>query len=180
MRFGIIDVGVLRDNDGYLANKAKNAIRELVKSVDDDFNPPLSTRTSSIHLDFKDSSGSIDEYIDDLLDNEAILALVDGKIAGILFYRTDYHVVKLNKRGLYVVVILVGKNYRGHKIASKLYSAVEDRADSMHKKIYLRTWSGNKTQEAILPKRGYSIIHRIKDDRGPGRDTVYYERPARQ
>lgn len=179
MRYGIIDVGVLRGNDGYLATKAKKAIRELVESVDDDFSPPLSSRKKAIQLDFHETGGSMDEFIDDLLDNEAILAFVDGKIAGILFYRTDYHVVKIKRRGLYVVLILVGKNYRGHRLASRMYSFVEDRADSMRKPIYMRTWAGNKTQEAILPRRGYSLIARLHDDRGPGLDTVYYERPAK-
>lgn len=178
-RIGIIDVGVLRGNESYLAVKARKAIQSLVESVDDDFDPPLSTRKSSIHLDFSDTSGSMDEYIDDLLDNEAILAFVDGRIAGILFYRTDYHVVKIHKSGLYVVVILVGKEYRGMKLASKLYTAVEERARMLDKSIYLRTWAGNKTQEAILPKRGYQLAKRIENDRGPGRDTVYYEKPAK-
>lgn len=42
------------------------------------------------------------------------------------------------------------------------------------KRITLRTWSTNGAQEHILDKLGYSLVRRLKDDRGEGIDTVYF------
>lgn len=41
-------------------------------------------------------------------------------------------------------------------------------------RITLRTWSTNGAQEHILDKLGYSLVRRLKDDRGEGIDTVYF------
>jgi len=170
-RIGIIDVGVLRGNESYLAVKARKAIQSLVESVDDDFDPPLSTRKSSIHLDFSDTSGSMEEYIDDLLDNEAILAFVDGRIAGILFYRTDYHVVKLHKSGLYVVVILVGKEYRGMLPEYDLRKREKDRMMAFRKQLpnaldflRLETESSNSMPQSFQKITPYLERGVVKDE----------------
>ena len=42
-------------------------------------------------------------------------------------------------------------------------------------RITLRTWSTNGAQEHILDKLGYSLVRRLKDDRGEGmvRRTAY-------
>ncbi len=41
-------------------------------------------------------------------------------------------------------------------------------------RISTRTWSQNDPQINTLMKKGFSIVKRIPDDRGPGVDTLYF------
>ena len=67
-------------------------------------------------------------------------------------------------------------DYRGQGISEVMYAEAEKdiAAKFPGSRITLRTWSTNGAQEHILDKLGYSLVRRLKDDRGEGIDTVYF------
>ena len=69
-----------------------------------------------------------------------------------------------------------GADYRGQGISEVMYAEAEKdiAAKFPGSRITLRTWSTNGAQEHILDKLGYSLVRRLKDDRGEGIDTVYF------
>ena len=76
----------------------------------------------------------------------------------------------------YLTTLCVWPDYRGQGISEVMYAEAEKdiAAKFPGSRITLRTWSTNGAQEHILDKLGYSLVRRLKDDRGEGIDTVYF------
>ena len=69
----------------------------------------------------------------------------------------------------------VTKSERGKGIAVQFYRKIEEIASSNGISLLAtRTWSINDTHIEILSNHGYKLAKRIKSDRGPGIDSVYY------
>lgn len=137
----------------------------LFNECDNDFTPPLSTRHDNMHADFADGSGSMQAYLYSLMTWPVLIAFINGKVAAVGFYqdKDDY---------TYLSLIVVGHSYRGLKLASRIYGYIESHA--VNNTVRLRTSSENKTQLAILKKRGYELIETIENDRGNGVDTLRF------
>ena len=97
----------------------------------------------------------------------------------ILFYRLgDFYCENLEAYpdSCYLTTLCVWPDYRGQGISEVMYAEAEKdiAAKFPGSRITLRTWSTNGAQEHILDKLGYSLVRRLKDDRGEGIDTVYF------
>lgn len=144
-----------------------HGVHMLLEECDGDFSPRLSTRHDNLHYDFNDGNGSMMEYLYSLMKWSVNIVFIDGNIAAVCFYedREDY---------TYLSLIVVGHDYRGMKLASKLYASIEDNA--VNNTVRLRTSSRNESQLAVLAKRGYELVETLKDDRGEGVDTLKFEK----
>ena len=142
-------------------------VNGLLLECDDDFTPKLSTRHDCHHLDFNDDTGSLYEFMYSLMREHVAVAFVDGKVAAVAVYDD-------NADSTYLALILTGRDYRGLKLASRLYDYVERNA--VNGIVRLRISSGNTTQLAILDKRGYKQLHTIENDRADGLHTIYFEK----
>lgn len=151
----------------FAGSQTIHEVNGLLKQCDDDFTPKLSTRHDCHHLDFTDDGGSLYEFMYSLMTEHVVIAFVDGNVAALAVYDD-------NEDGSYLALILTGHDYRGLKLASRLYDYVEHHA--VNGTLRLRISSGNTTQLAILEKRGYTQLHTIENDRADGLHTIYFEK----
>ncbi|MBQ9984796.1 MAG: GNAT family N-acetyltransferase [Oscillospiraceae bacterium] len=174
MELEIVSVDVLDEEQ-------KKGIWELLKAYDREFIPPLSARNSA----FKKIPSGILElneegpvvYFNEILNYKFVLALLDRKIVGFMSYIPD-HVVDVEGYESFVAeyasTAIVTPECRGHGAMQRFYQAIID--ENPGKNVATRTWSGNAAHLHVLEKHGFELYATLKDDRGPGIDTVYYIR----
>lgn len=179
-------------------NKANAELLEQLKALlrwgDEQFVPPLSARHSSTQSDLAPHEAAADHAIDDyyqaLLEQRFLLALDDDApddhvdsgtptLAGFMSYRPDY-ACDYVAGGVctYVSTILVDEQYRGAHLTERMYNTLFTLPSVKGTVVATRTWSKNGAHLHILSQMGFTLIHTIPDDRGPGIDTVYYAKQA--
>jgi ribosomal protein S18 acetylase RimI-like enzyme len=163
-------------------------IGHIVNTCSDEFFPPLLGRRDTQQKMFwtkpsSDVCGGEGMYLNSLLAQSNIFATVDGKIIGLMSFIHDCHDEIFDKLGYgknnYVSTICVDPSYRTIGAAGAMYNFIESKLPQERCAGFTstRTWGGNAKHIRLLERRGYSLIHRIKDDReynGQTEDTVYY------
>ena len=159
----------------------KNALTALLQEIDHEFIPPLSCREGTTTTDFSVKANArtdLNAYLTDLLDQKFIICKRkdDGHIIGFMSYKPDHLLdFKKDKKCYYITTVGVTKSERGKGIAVQFYRKIEEIASSNGISLLAtRTWSINDTHIEILSNHGYKLAKRIKSDRGPGIDSVYY------
>lgn len=151
--------------------KDQALIRAFIELVDSEFYPPLSKRP-----------GGIEERIEkSLAKPEANFIIAEARqnpekgselerTAGLLSYERAWE----GEKNAYISFVAVNPNFRNRKIASRLIKALEEK---MHpegmEQIYVCTWSTNQPARTLYEKQGFLTERIIKEDRGPGVDTLY-------
>lgn len=164
--------------------KEKEEIWDILCECDSEFYPPLSARNSSVQKDLKSGGAGGEKptvYFEEMIRQEFILAFCDsGEMAGYMTFKKSYTCDALAEFGesLYITTICVKKKYRRQHIMDALYDCMETEVSAACgcPRISTRTWSQNEAHMNGLIRRGYCLISRLPDDRGPGVDTVYYGR----
>ncbi|WP_027109255.1 GNAT family N-acetyltransferase [Lacticigenium naphthae] len=164
---------------------SSDQIKELLFCCDEEFFPSLSSRTSSTQSTLAQNEGDQPNdgpltYFQAMIKQNFIIAVESEELVGFLSYIDGYqndvfegHV--LNDTNMYVSTICVNKDYRGQRIAHRLYDALEEVITSSGEGyISTRTWSTNTSHLKILEKRSFDIIETLKDHRGKGIDTSYF------
>lgn len=157
------------------------AIFDLLCACDGDFVPPLSQRVSSVQKAFGAAQTEEKPYsYFEIMRQQMFTCARDesGKMVAFLTFRPGYTCAELEKfgRNNYMTTACVYPEHRGHGLVTKLYDIVENGLPEEMRTEYTttRTWSTNTVQMYAFPKRGYEIVATLKDDRGPGVDTVYF------
>lgn len=152
---------------------------DLLKEADQEFIPPLSSRTSTDQKDLlpgklKKSEGPV-QYFEVLKDQQFILALKDDEVVGFLSYMSDYKLEVLNSCDTlpvyYISTIIVRPDWRNKGLTKKMYKELLQNSRGI---VATRTWSTNHAHIHILKELGFTLFSKIADDRGKGIDTVYY------
>ena len=162
---------------------AKKELWNILCEINYEFVPPLSSRSSTTAVfDLNSETATIDleeprEYFEALIKQKIITSRKksNGMITGFMSFIPNYklHIESLDIRCHYITTIGVTKGERGHGITSQFYKMIEKVArEQKAKTVATRTWNSNKTHIQILLDLGYKT-HVIKDDRGPGIDTLY-------
>lgn len=138
-----------------------NEVYKIFLKHEQDFVPPLSER------------GSVEEYYLKLKDEDMILLRHQKKLIGVITFYRKPSIIDESKEVLYIANLIVDREYRGNKIAYKLYDMCF--ACCGEGTYEIRTWSTNEPQQHILNNLGFKLIKRIKDDRGEGIDTLFYQ-----
>ena len=159
-------------------------VRKLLFDSDKEFYPPLSARNSTTQTVLKGSDNETDEasgagavpedYFRIMSKQSIVMAVEDETITGFLSYKPAYE-LDINGKKLvcsYVSTIVVSPKYRGRGITSEMYKKLFDNTRDGF--VATRTWSENNAHIHILKKMGFKLLMTLKDDRGPGIDTVYY------
>ena len=160
-----------------LSEKQKKDIWELVKAADLEFVPPLSARNATTQMDLEGSAscGEPTEYYDALIEQSFILCTRYRRVIGFLSYMPDHLLEAGDSVSMtcdYVSTIIVDPEFRNRGITTSMYRML---FSSRPGRTYAtRTWSLNHSHISLLNKLGFSLILRLKDDRGEGVDTVYY------
>ena len=154
----------------------RDDIIELLLESDNDFVPPLSKRNSPRDKSFTDDSDSVDgilSYYKSMNREQILAAICEEKTIGIVSFWENYE--DGQAPNIYVSTLVVAKSARGNGLTSKMYDHLFNELYS-DRSVYTRTWSTNIAHVKILQRFGFSEFRRIKNDRGLGIDTVYYER----
>ena len=165
-----------------LTKQEKKQIWDILCQCDDEFYPKLSLRESSSQKSLTGSRAGTARpvsYFREMIKQDFILAYgEDQQIIGFMTFKRDYLCDALELFGvsLYVTTVCVRKERRKQGVMKALYRCMESEVpEKRHcRRISTRTWSLNQAQLYELPKRGYQQLALLKDDRGPGVDTVYF------
>ena len=162
-----------------LSERQKKYIWNLVKEADNEFVPPLSARggTTQKNLSGERSEGVPQEYFDVLTTQSFILCIKEFRVVGFMSYIPDYKLEAsdtVNMTCDYISTIIVDPKFRNRGFTTGMYHKLF--ATRPGKLYATRTWSLNHTHISLLDKLGFTLILRLKDDRGEGVDTVYYSK----
>lgn len=154
-------------------------IRDLLSECDEDFVPPLSTRSGTCDSDLSGSDGgSLDAYMRGVARQDCVVAFEGGRVVGLLSYREDYRPdaaeFRPGERVLYVSTVLVAPEFRRSGACRRMYGALISRLGRTGGFVLTRTWSGNESHARLLESLGFGVLRTIEDDRGEGVHTVYY------
>ena len=162
-----------------LSVRYKNDIWKLVQASDSEFVPALSSRgaTTQTDLGAHESKAAPTDYFNTLCTQSFILCIKRFHVVGFLSYIPDHRLESgdtVNMTCDYISTIIVDAKFRNRGITTSMYNKLFEHRPG---KIYAtRTWSLNHTHISLLDKLGFSLILRLKDDRGAGIDTVYYSK----
>lgn len=163
---------------GHETEKYYDRFYELLTMCDEDFFPPLSSRASTTQKELKGgekSNDGVKKYCDAMVGQNILVALTEDEICGFISFKENYtnsEIPDSDKPNIYISTVLVNPAFRGRKITAGLYEHLL----SLYRErnIFTRTWSGNDAHTKILMRLGFAEHRRIKNDRAPGVDTVYY------
>ncbi len=152
----------------------------LLTESDQDFVPPLSSRSSTTQSYFEAGAtqgSSVAAYFEKLRKQPIFLALQDGKVVGFLsiIKRYTYPGIAFEKKyadNVYVSTVVVSKAHRGCGIAVQMYRALLTKFSTKY--ILTRTWSTNEHHIKILRSYRFDKFEVRPNDRGHGIDTVYF------
>ena len=168
-----------------LSEEQKNAYRAQIFDImlegDKDFVPPLSARFSTSDMSFSANTGAkngINAYFEDMIREQILAAVEDGVLLGFVTFKRDLvnGVIGADTLpNLYICTLLLSPAARGKGLTKAMYAHLFNTLYP-EANIYTRTWSTNTAHLKILEHFGFSLIKRIKNDRGAGIDTVYFEK----
>jgi len=155
-------------------------LKELLFRVDDEFVPSLSSRegTTQKYLHSGNKKNEIKSYYQEMRIQHNIVCTSNNKLLGFISFISNHEIDILENYTPcnYLSTIAVDPNYRGRKIASKLYQFFIDKSTIIFKANYLvtRTWSTNKEHINLLHKLGFKLAKIVPNARGEGIDTIYF------
>lgn len=146
-------------------------ISEILTLCDDDFNPPLSTRWSTLQQSFEELPPDISRYSECVRQQNCLIVPHGGLISWRTDYKTD--AVELPESFAYVTTVAVTPECRRSGVASELYEALFEKLGDTP--IVFRTWLGNIAHISLAGKLGFELVG-VSGQRGNGEETVWYKR----
>ncbi|MBQ3147263.1 MAG: GNAT family N-acetyltransferase [Oscillospiraceae bacterium] len=156
-------------------------ILRMLQAGDGEFVPPLSTRNSTTQTDFVIVQGltrGVLNYFRGLKEQKLLAATENGHLLGLVSFRENFTNEKISKLpNIYISTVLVSPEARGRGITGKMYETLF--AEYKGASVFTRTWSTNAAHIRILEKLQFETLCVLKNDRGQGVDTVYFQRIAK-
>ena len=155
--------------------KKLEEIRKLLVLCDKEFVPALSSRSTTVQSQLKESDKNegIEAYFQGVASQSAILAIEDNKVVAFMSFRKDYICEHIKiVPNLYITTVIVHPDYRQNGIAGKMYDRIIRQFPKCD--LFTRTWSTNISHIRILLSLGFHEHCQLSDDRGEGIDTNYY------
>ena len=159
-----------------LNEQQKKDIFWLLKESDNDFIPPLSTRSDTRHKFNGKQNGSLVKFYEEIIKESFLLLLNNGKVEGFFSFLKD-HYLELKEQIIkcdYITTILIDSKSRNKGYTKKMYNAFLNQRKGRN--VATRTWSLNYAHMHILDSLGFKLVQTDKDDRGVNIDSVYYLR----
>ena len=153
---------------------------KMLEAADNEFVPPLSSRSSSTQRNFSENLKSRDgirQYFEQLKNQRFAVAYEDGALIAFVSYKENYSSAEIHKKELpniYISTLIVSPSARGKGVTKALYGRLFLEYENVN--IFTRTWSTNIAHIKILEKYGFEVIQVIKNDRGNGIDTIYFKK----
>lgn len=158
--------------------KYYDEILEMLIAGDDDFVPPLSTRSSTTQKDLtsgKKSREGILNYFEEMKKQRFAVALENDNLLAFVSYKENYtnnEITTGHLPNIYLSTLISKPEARGKRLTQLLYGTLFDHYKDCN--ILTRTWSTNGAHIHILSKFNFETLCTLKNDRGEGIDTVYF------
>ena len=152
----------------------------MLEAADDEFVPPLSSRSSSTQRDLtggEKNTDGIQKYFEQLKSQRFAAAYEDGELIAFVSYKEDYISPEISPEELpniYISTLVASPAARGKGVAKAMYAYLF--AAYKNANVFTRTWSTNFAHIKILQAFDFQTIKVLKDDRGSGIDTVYFKK----
>lgn len=176
------------------SNLNKNVIkslRDFLLEVDQDFYPPLSSRSPLDQNFDSNRNKDVTHYLNGLLSSFNLLCYYDQELVGLLSFCPAYSTLNLRDKVIYVSTIAVKRRYRRGGIGKALLSTflgelsnllrekvINFNAFPLEKTFTLaletRTWSTNHASISLLKSFGFDEKKTIPNHRGSGVGTIYF------
>lgn len=159
-----------------LPERYHESVKNLLEKYDKAFIPALSQRNSTTQQTLVNNDNStetsIDEYLNNLLEQSFILAIHNEELVGFMSFIEDKELpYGTQSPSNYVSTVIVDESFRGQGLTKQFYREMM----RFKKPITTRTWSSNHSHIAILKSLGFENVKTLLNDRGENIDTVYYE-----
>ena len=158
--------------------KYYDEIYNMLVEGDEEFVPPLSSRSSSVQSGFSNSvkaEDGIKSYFEEMKKQCFMIAEENGVLLAFVSYRENYFndvISEAELPDIYISTLMVKPEGRGKGLTKKMYATLFEHYANAN--IFTRTWSTNTAHIKILSGFGFEILHTVKDHRGKGIDTVYF------
>lgn len=153
---------------------------KLLVAADNEFIPPLSSRSSSTQQTLSNHTkraDGINQYFEQLKEQRFVVAFENEKLIAFVSYKENYNCAEIPNSELpniYITTLIVSHTERGKGVTKSLYNKLFGEYKNVN--IFTRTWSTNIAHTKILENYGFEILKIIENDRGNGIDTVYYKK----
>ncbi len=158
-----------------LSEREKEWLWQMLKDYETEFVPPLSERGGP------DREANLRAYYEMLLGQEFVLMKEKDQnkipFAAFLSYVPKKWYEYTEEYVAYMSTAIVLPECRGHKCLQRMYEVVFKTSDYP---AATRTWSTHAAQMHLLPKLGFRVVKVVRDDRGPGVDSVYFIHPKEE
>jgi len=167
---------------GELTRVEQDDVWGLLKEVDREFVPPLSSRNSTTSANLLPAAPAApgpQSYFEEVLGQLILLASANGEPVGFMScIPAHHHALVVNQSPCtYRSTLAVTASARRLGVARHLYGALLSLPDRYASPwVATRTWSTNFGHRDLLASLGFQEVVNLPDDRGPGIDTVYYAR----
>ncbi|WP_276258650.1 GNAT family N-acetyltransferase [Haloglomus litoreum] len=169
---------LLRFSEG--VGEYADQVRAILRSVDEEFVPPLSSRSGTAEVDDLggDEGSGIDSYFQACLDQQFLFAETDDELVGVLSYRHRYTPPFLRRfsPSNYPTILAVRREWRNEGVGTALYRTFLFDLPPAYRLPYVvaRTWNENVRSIRLHEKFGFDRVHTIPNHRAPGVHTVYF------
>lgn len=160
--------------------KYYNDILDMLIDADDEFVPPLSSRSSTTQADLsstKKLNDGVINYFEGLKKQRFLVSTENGKLIAFVSFKENFVNEKIDDNELpniYISTLLVSPDSRGKGFTRKMYEILFNEYENAN--VFTRTWSTNLAHIKILSKFNFEIMCVLKNDRGNGIDTVYFKK----
>ncbi len=164
-----------------LTEAQKEDVMNLLIEADNDFIPPLSSRSSTVNQNPASTDPEFKiplEYFDELNTQKFILATDKGRIVAFLSYKDDM-LLKIKEQEevvTYISTVIVQKDIRNQGIAHKLLATCIKKCNKSKTLVSSATWNKNSAYGIVLYDFGFAPFKVIENDNDNGVHTVYFYR----
>ena len=173
--------------DRDLTEREKQEIFQILDACDQDFYPPLSKRAGTAEKHLTENSShhpGVTDYYRELMAQKNFLWKQGERTIAFLSFRPEYQCPQLAQfpKVCYLTTLCLLKEFRGKGLSVRIYQDVLGYLRSRYPESTpaLRTWSTNGAQLHLMEKLHFEPVAVLKDDRGPGVDTIYFAKTDRE
>lgn len=164
-----------------LEEELEKEIYDILKECDEDFCPPLSCRGGTNEKSLANAERNeegILQYFQDVRAHSNVVLTCNGKAVAFMSFVRPYDCEELHPYQplTYLTTLCIRHDFRGKGLSVVMYEKTMEFIKKKYPQdtITLRTWSTNKAQMHLMKRLEFQLVATLKDNRGPGVDTVYY------
>ena len=157
-------------------------ILDMLVAADNDFIPPLSSRTSTTQSNLTGGEkcpDGVKNYFEEMKPQMLLTVSENGKVLGFMSYKENYvngPIKEEDTPNIYLSTMIVRSECRGRGISTAIYGHLTEKYSDRN--IFTRTWATNASHTKTLSRYGFETLCVLPNDRGEGIDTVYFVKRA--